>query len=102
LNTVYNVVHIYDTEGGFGDAVREERVVESFEKKEDAEQFIREFSDPKIYAIPYHSLACGWLVIRETKIVSHSDFDISKYDRNRFWWVTTNKIRDFSPDDEDF
>ena len=67
---VYNVIHRYDNDGGYGDAVCETDVLFMFERKEDAEAFVEKYSFPHIWSAPYDKLRCGELSIVEAETVS--------------------------------
>lgn len=77
--TIYQVIHEYDVDGGFGDAIPKSDVITMFSTKEMAEDFVKKYAKPHIYAQPYDKLKCGDLEIREVKI----DQDISEID---MWW----------------
>ena len=84
---MYQVVHCYDTDGGFGDAVSEERVVAVFEDEDDAKAFISKFEKPHVYFVPYDELMCGTLEPRELEVISHDSFNIGSVDTSEFWWL---------------
>ncbi len=77
---IYNVVHVYDKEGGFGDAVRTEEFVAAFENAEDAQAFVEKYSKPYVYDRDrsYVDLYCNQFAIVETEIITHAEFDINK------------------------
>lgn len=82
MKKTYDVYHIYDIDGGFGDAVYEESKVATFESKEDAEKFVEKFNNPHVYYKPYDELNCGILEIRESEIIPKgADLDIIAFKR---------------------
>lgn len=86
LKFVYNVVHLYDVDGGFGDAVPRQETVFTFENREDAETFAKEFQNRHIYNEPYDPLECGRLEVKPVEIITTDDFDVSKFKKEQFWW----------------
>ena len=76
---IYGVYHIYDVDGGFGDAIGEESLIETFLNKNDAETFVQKYSDPHCYDNP--------LEIREIEV--KKCFDLNSYDNKKMWWLTT-------------
>lgn len=54
---LYNIYHIYDVDGGFGDAVEQKRHVGAVEATEkEMEEFLSIWNKPRIYDNPYSSL----------------------------------------------
>lgn len=88
---VFEVYHVYDVDGGFGDAIGTEELVAVFENFNDANDFMEKFRNPHVYESPYSDLTCGDLRIRECKVISHKEFDINSFDpvTEHYWW--TNK-----------
>ena len=84
---VFQVIHIYDVDGGFGDAVERQEVIEVFENFNDAVSFMEKFRNVHVYDKPYAELQCGFLKVCETEIVSHRDFDINKFSAKDYWWT---------------
>lgn len=71
---IYNVIHKYDVDGGFGDAISQSKLLFTTTSKEVAEQFVNNYSNPHIYEVPYSELWEGTLVITEqTVIESYND-----------------------------
>lgn len=75
---IYNVYHLYDVDGGFGDAVPTSELVATFESKADAESFVEKYHNPCVYDIPYAELYCNAYTIMEMEIIPHKDFDLDK------------------------
>ena len=69
MKTIYDVIHIYDEDGGFGDAVTCEEKILTFEKEEDADKFVELFSKERVYDKPYMKLYCGTLEVRESEVL---------------------------------
>ena len=69
MKTIYNVVHYYDVDGGFGDAIQQEEVLFTTSNKEVAEKFVHKYSNKHIYCTHYDDLYLGELVVREMPIV---------------------------------
>ena len=82
MKKTYDVYHIYDIDGGFGDACYNESKVATFESKADAEDFVERFENPHVYGTPYDELNCGTLEIRESEIVPKgADLDVIAFRR---------------------
>ena len=62
---MFEIVHIYDVDGGFGDAVEKERVIGYVETEEDAKAYVAKYSRPEVYDIPYSRLWCHQLEYRK-------------------------------------
>ena len=92
---IYQGIHYYDEDGGFGDAVQCSKVVGTFENKDDAKAFVSKFSKPIIYDRPYSDLRCGYLEVKEVNIISHKEFNIDKIDTDDFWWLKMEKRGDY-------
>ena len=75
---IYNVYHLYDVDGGFGDAIPKSEMVAIFESKADAEAFVEKYNKPYVYDKPYDTLWCNEYVVTETEIISHKEFNINK------------------------
>ena len=84
---IYNVAHVYDVDGGFGDAISSEDFVAAFESREDAEAFVAKYSKPYVYEKPYNELWCNHFVIVETEVVTRSEFDINKTPKEYGIWI---------------
>ena len=84
---VYQVFHLYDVDGGFGDAVGQSEVIASFENKDDAIALCERLRNEHVYDKPYADLWCGCLAVEEFDIVSHKDFSIDNYKPEDFWWM---------------
>lgn len=84
---IYSVYHIYDVDGGVGDAVPTEALVAIFESETDAKAFVEKYSDPYIYYEPYDELYCNDFFIRESEIVTHAEFDINKTPTDYGIWI---------------
>lgn len=66
---IYNVIHLYDVDGGFGDAISQHKLLFTTTSKEVAEQFVNNYNNPHIYEIPYAELWAGALTITEQTVV---------------------------------
>ena len=74
---IYNVYHVYDVDGGYGDAVPTESLVASFESEMDAKEFVQTYSNPFVYKKPYEELCCNDYIVREAELITHAEFDIN-------------------------
>ena len=80
--TIYNVIHHYDVDGGFGDAIHETETLFSFESKADAEAFVAKYAFPHVWDKPYDELKCGELTIEEQEIIpvgTEVEFDVKDF-----------------------
>lgn len=66
---VYLVVEDYDEDGGFGDAVTTQIPQKVFLNKEKAEKYVKENSNPRVYASPYADLYSGGLEVIELDLI---------------------------------
>jgi hypothetical protein len=66
---IYNVIHQYDVDGGFGDAISQHKLLFITTSKEVAEQFVNKYTNPHVYDIPYSELWEGELVISEQTVI---------------------------------
>lgn len=64
-NKIFAVIHVYDTDGGFGDAVTQEKVLFVTSDEEMAKKYVEENSNEHVYDVPYDELMCGKLIWRE-------------------------------------
>lgn len=76
---VYIVKHVYDVDGGFGDAIGEEDVLCGFASKAEAEAFVSAYERPHVYDRPYNDLWCGTLVVEELNMDPPSV--------DKMWWL---------------
>lgn len=80
MSSIYQVVHFYDVDGGFGDAIGESEVVATFSEKEKAEDFVKRYANPHVYREAYSSLECGELAVNEQII------DVVPSE-DKMWWL---------------
>ena len=84
---IFNVVHIYDVDGGFGDAIRNEELVAVFASAEDADAFVAKYNRPYVYDRPYAELYCNQFVVVEVEVITHAEFDIDKTPEEYGAWI---------------
>ena len=77
-NSIFGVFHVYDVDGGFGDAIRTQRLICVCISKEEATEVARNFSSEHVYLVPYAELECGKLVVEELP---------TTVDRSQMWWL---------------
>ena len=70
MKAIYQVIHYYDVDGGFGDAIQKEKVLFTTLNKEVAEKFVHKYSNKHIYDTPYNDLYTGELAIKEMPIIN--------------------------------
>ncbi len=71
--TVYQIIHRYETDGGYGDAIPVEEVIATFGSYEVAKRFVERYNNPHVYDDPYEELMRGLLEIRECQILDSFD-----------------------------
>lgn len=62
---LYGVYHMYDVDGGFGDAVGKENLIKIFATKELADAYAKKWDNTHVYDQPYSCLYAGALRVRE-------------------------------------
>ena len=77
MNKVYGVFHLYDEDGGFGDAIRQKELICIFDSEEKANAFKEKYQNPHEYSKPYDMLYCGELRVEELP---------TTYNEQDFWW----------------
>ena len=88
LKAIYVVYHSYRVDGRDYPFLKN-KVVHIFENSEDAEAFVEKFQNPHVYnyMIGHNPLACGDLSIVKELVIPHSEFDISKFRKEDYWWL---------------
>ena len=89
--TIYGVFHIYDVDGGFGDAIECEDLICVFKTMEEATAFAEANANPHIYDSPYADLKCGQLEVRLLPTV---------VDRDQMWWLKKSDEDEDEPEQE--
>lgn len=89
MRTVYLVLHVFDIDGGMGDAKTNEEVVACFENKDDAYRFVEKYTNKFVYNELHDELWCGELYAEEIHLMDHKDSENTKW-----MWI---KNRSFSP-----
>lgn len=64
---MYLIEHVYDVDGGFGDAIGNTDVIGAMETMEEAIAYVAKWSHPVVYDVPYAPLEHKALRIREVK-----------------------------------
>lgn len=108
---IYLIQHIYETDGGFGDAIYNEEILGCFLDKAQAEEYVAKWGETQyIYAKPYDYLTYGQLLVKEMNLDSLSlDVDPFKdtyFEKRRARYLETKKEDDPEifgyEDDEDW
>lgn len=84
---IYQVIHEYDVDGGYGDAVGCEDVIAVFSKKEDADAFVEKYANPHVYDTPYADLCCGKLVVKEMIVLDSIDDFVEEDHKDDLTWI---------------
>ena len=85
MNKIYEVIHYYDEDGGFGDSVPVSDTVARFSDEKKAKEFVEKYAKPHAYEKPYAYLFCGTLRIREVEIDTC-------WSEENMWWLDNNVI----------
>jgi hypothetical protein len=56
---IYLVMHNYDVDGGYGDAIGTTDVVAAFDNEVAANAFVEKYNNLHVYKSPYDNLYCG-------------------------------------------
>lgn len=88
----FGVFHIFDVDGGFGDAIPQEELICTFNSVEEAWDFIKKYEKPHVYDCPYQCLECGQLELRELP---------TTYNEKDFWWLSEEYEECDEEEDED-
>ena len=93
----FGVFHIFDVDGGFGDAIPREELICTFNSVEEAWDFIKKYEKPHVYDCPYQCLECGQLELRELP---------TTYNEKDFWWLSEDyeecdEEEDYEEEDEE-
>lgn len=96
MKKIYNVVHHYDVDGGFGDSISQKEILFTTSDKEVAEKFIDKYSNDHIYDVPYSELHRGLLKVEELQVIEFWS-DIPKEIIE--WGEKNEKESDYNPDD---
>lgn len=89
MEKIYQVVHLYDEDGGFGDPVTCKDVIGATTDKALAEAYVRRYNKPAVYAEPYSYLYCHGLEIDEVEL----GLDINKNPWEDDWF--SEKVEEF-------
>ena len=65
---IYLIVHEYDRDGGFGDAIGCREVLGAFTDKAKAEEFAERWNTPTVYDRPYASLYYHGISVEEVDV----------------------------------
>lgn len=74
----FGVFHIFDVDGGFGDAIGQKELVCVFDTEKEANEFKTKYEKPHVYDCPYQTLECGKLEVKELP---------TTYNEKDFWWL---------------
>ena len=81
MEKIYVVMHQFDMDGGFGDAVSSDEIVFITKNKEKALAYVEKWSDPCVYDRPYADLTCWDLRVVEWDLVD-PDLSIDPFNRD--------------------
>lgn len=68
---IYLIIHSYDVDGGFGEAVNKEEILFATTNREDAEKYCRKYDKPFIYDSPYADLYTNRIGVREVELMEN-------------------------------
>lgn len=58
---MFAIIHVYDVDGGYGDAVQTSDIIGVVETRKEAEAYCKKYSRERVYSKPYARLYCGAL-----------------------------------------
>ena len=77
---LFGVYHVYDVDGGIGDAVEKSDFVGCiYATDEEAKAYVKKWSKPKVYATPYAKLWHHVVVLKEVKIYDGNIMEFKPY-----------------------
>lgn len=80
---LYNIFHAYDTDGGFGDAVPQTKLVATVWANEaEIAEFLEKWDKPQVYDQPYADLCFGHVYAEPVDVVPLSD--VTPYNSEHF------------------
>lgn len=68
MKYIYLIIHEYDVDGGFGDAVSQEEVLGYFTSRKKADEYVEKYSQPRVYDRPYSDLYEHTLFVRKMEM----------------------------------
>ena len=77
----YEIIHLYDVDGGFGNAITKERTLGILETEEEAKEYVKRYSRDEIYSKPYAYMHCHNLTYRK---LSTLDMDVDPFKNDGF------------------
>ena len=78
--SMYIIKHVYDVDGGFGDAIEEEDVVGIVDcTKAELDAFLKEYNKPIVYDEPYNWLTCHTLIAEEIEVKTLASIEKDPY-----------------------
>lgn len=81
---IYEIVHLYDVDGGFGDPVPKEEIIRVTTDKASAEAYVAKYNKPFVYDVPYAELECHHLEIREREVANVLDLEDDPFEGDFF------------------
>ena len=86
---VFIVKHMFDVDGGFGDAIPSEEIVGIFLNRQEAEEIVQKYGlgDGEVYGKPYNYLCCGELRVEEVPIGLSMEVD-------DMWWF--DRVKEYN------
>ena len=90
---IYLIKHVYDVDGGFGDAIQQEEIIGYLTSEKEAAEYCNMYSKPFIYDSPYHDLYKGELIYE--KLPNQLNLNVPPFD-NSFY----NSYLDDEDDDQ--
>jgi len=91
MEKVYIIKELYDVDGGFGDAIPQERIMAITRDEGLAKAYVEKYNKPRVYDIPYAALTEHGLAYEAVELID-PDLDVDP-------WANTTRTFDY--DDED-
>lgn len=92
---IYIIKHIYDVDGGFGDAIYSEEVAGLVKcSEEEIKNFVEEFNKPEVYDVPYSELTCHGIVAEEVTPVTIKEIRKDPYGDNGIYARSVKRFKE--------
>lgn len=78
--SMYIIKHVYDVDGGLGDAIEREDVVGVVDcTKAELDAFLKEYNKPIVYDEPYNWITCHTLIAEEIEVKTLASIEKDPY-----------------------
>ena len=85
MKKMYVISHVYDVDGGFGDAISTERAIGIVATEEEAKEYANKWNNDHVYDVPYADLHCGGIVWSEIPVIDDVNLPPFNYNPSVDW-----------------